>query len=683
MAKLRSKSIKSKMLVMILPVTIISMLMLSSLSYVTAKKTIDSEINEKMKYQTDAVIENISKSLENHSKIPFTLARTVEASRDTLTEKNYENLVKSYVNSNDQTFGVGIWYEPFKYKNDVKFFGPYAYKKDGVVTYTNEYSKTDYTSSNWYKLGENTDESLSWSEPYIDDVTNTTMITTTVPILDDKKNRIGVTTADINLSNIQEMIKNIKVGEGGRAFLLNKDGTYLSDLDEEKIMKANISSDPNESLSSISKNILENENGIDSFNDSNGKNIIFFSNIPNVNWKLVLSIPEKELLSPLRSLLYKVLITMTGTILLIVLIIMLIVNNIKNRISKVNKLAEAISSGDLTDRIEITNNDELGEMAVYLNKMNDNLKDIIKSVSDGLEQVVATSEELTASAGQTREAADQIAVSIQEIANGSDLQSSSYDIVSEESEQVFKGVDKIASDINTATNSSITAYNKAFDGNDVIVGTINQMNEINSKVYTSSKMINSLGEKSSKIGEIISLITDISSRTNLLALNAAIEAARAGEQGRGFAVVADEIRKLAEQSANASNNISSIINEIQNEISFTITSMNEGNKAVDEGMVLVENAGESFKDILSEIENVSNNMKSVSEVINNVLSSTKVMVKSIDENAQISKQTALNSQSVAASSEEQSALMQEVSHASEELSNMAFELQSDLTKFKL
>lgn len=683
MAKLRSKSIKSKMLVMILPVTIISMLMLSSLSYVTAKKTIDSEINEKMKYQTDAVIENISKSLENHSKIPFTLARTVEASRDTLTEKNYENLVKSYVNSNDQTFGAGIWYEPFKYKNDVKFFGPYAYKKDGVVTYTNEYSKTDYTSSLWYKLGENTDKGLSWSEPYIDDVTNTTMITTTVPILDDKKNRIGVTTADINLSNIQEMIKNIKVGEGGRAFLLNKDGTYLSDIDEEKIMKANISSDSNESLSSIGKNILENENGIDSFSDSNGKNIIFFSKVPNVNWKLVLSIPEKELLSPLRSLLYKVLITMTGTILLIVLIIMLIVNNIKNRISKVNKLAEAISSGDLTNRIEITNNDELGEMAVYLNKMNDNLKDIIKSVSDGLEQVVATSEELTASAGQTREAADQIAVSIQEIANGSDLQSSSYDIVSEESEQVFKGVDKIASDINTATNSSITAYNKAFDGNDVIVGTINQMNEINSKVYTSSKMINSLGEKSSKIGEIISLITDISSRTNLLALNAAIEAARAGEQGRGFAVVADEIRKLAEQSANASNNISSIINEIQNEISFTITSMNEGNKAVDEGMVLVENAGESFKDILSEIENVSNNMKSVSEVINNVLSSTKVMVKSIDENAQISKQTALNSQSVAASSEEQSALMQEVSHASEELSNMAFELQSDLTKFKL
>ncbi|HCQ90735.1 MAG TPA: hypothetical protein DIU45_14690 [Clostridium sp.] len=424
MAKLRSKSIKSKMLIMILPVTIISMLMLSSLSYVTAKKTIDSEINEKMKYQTDAVIENISKSLENHSKIPFTLARTVEASRDTLSEKNYENLVKSYVNSNDQTFGAGIWYEPFKYKNDVKFFGPYAYKKDGVVTYTNEYSKTDYTSSHWYKLGENTDKGLSWSEPYIDDVTNTTMITTTVPILDDKKNRIGVTTADINLSNIQEMIKNIKVGEGGRAFLLNKDGTYLSDIDEEKIMKANISSDSNESLSSISKNILENESGIDSFTDSNGKNIIFFSKVPNVNWKLVLSIPEKELLSPLRSLLYKVLITMTGTILLIVLIIMLIVNNIKNRISKVNKLAESISSGDLTNRIEITNNDELGEMAVYLNMMNDNLKDIIKSVSDGLEQVVATSEELTASAGQTREAAAKIAVSIQEIANGSDLQSS-------------------------------------------------------------------------------------------------------------------------------------------------------------------------------------------------------------------------------------------------------------------
>ncbi|WP_291583812.1 methyl-accepting chemotaxis protein [Clostridium sp. UBA6640] len=683
MVKLRFKSIKSKMLVMILPVTIISMLMLSSLSYITAKQIIDSEINEKMKYQTNSVIENISKALDKHSKIPLILAKTVGICGKNLSEKDYENLVKSYAESNDETFGSGVWYEPFKYKSDVKFFGPYGYKKDGVVTYTEEYSKVDYTSSDWYKQGKNIDKDLSWSEPYEDEVANVTMITTTVPIVDDKKNFIGVTTADIDLSRIQEMIRNIKVGESGRAFLVNKDGIYLSDIDEEKNMKVNISNDTNESISSISKEILENESGVGYFNDSNGKNMIFYSKVPNVNWKLVLSIPEKELLSPLESLSNKVLITMTGTIIVIILIVILIVNNIKNRISGANKLAESIASGDLTNRIEVTNNDELGVMAVYLNKMNDNLKNIIKSVSDGLEQVVATSEELTASAGQTREAADQIAVSIQEIANGSDLQSSSYDIMSEESEQVFKGVDKIANDINTATNSSITAYNKAFDGNDVIIGTINQMNEINSKVYTSSKMINSLGEKSSKIGEIISLITDISSRTNLLALNAAIEAARAGEQGKGFAVVADEIRKLAEQSANASNNISSIINEIQNEISFAITSMDEGNKAVDEGMNLVENAGESFKEILSEIENVSNNMKSVSGVIDSVLSSTKVMVKSIDENAQIPKQTALNSQSVAASSEEQSALMQEVSHASEELSNMAFELQSDLNKFKL
>lgn len=677
------KSIKGKMLAMILPITIVSMLVLSSLSYITAKQLIDSEINEKMKHQTDSIIENISGTLDKHSKIPLILAKTVGMCEKNLSKKNYESLVKSYVSSNDETFGSGVWYEPFKYKSDVKFFGPYAYKKDGIVTYTEEYSKVDYTASDWYKQGKNIDKELSWSEPYVDEVSNVTMITTTVPMVDENKNFIGVTTADIDLSKIQEMIKSIKVGENGRAFLVNKDGIYLSDIDTEKIMKVSISNDPNESISSISKEILENESGIGYFDDSNGKNMIFYSKVPNVNWKLVLSIPEEELLSPLENLFNKVLITMTGTIVFIILIVIFIVNNIKNRISGVNKLAEAISSGDLTTRVEVNSNDELGVMSVYMNKMNDNLKNIIKSVSEGLEQVVATSEELTASAGQTKEAADQIAVSIQQIANGSDLQSSSYDVVLDESEQVFRSIDKIANDINIAANSSVTAYNKAFDGNDVILGTINQMNEINSKVSISSKMVNSLGDKSSKIGEIISLITEISSKTNLLALNAAIEAARAGEQGKGFAVVAEEIRKLAEQSASASNSISSIINEIQNEISFTINSMDEGNKAVDEGMNLVENAGKSFKEILSDIENVSNNMKSVSDMINNVVASTKTMVKSINENAEISKQTALSSQNVAASSEEQSALMQEVSHASEELSNMAFELQTELNKFKI
>ena len=132
------------------------------------------------------------------------------------------------------------------------------------------------------------------------------MITTTVPMVDENKNFIGsVTTADIDLSKIQEMIKSIKVGENGRAFLVNKDGIYLSDIDTEKIMKVSISNDPNESISSISKKILENESGIGYFDDSNGKNMIFYSKVPNVNWKLVLSIPEEELLSPLENLFNK------------------------------------------------------------------------------------------------------------------------------------------------------------------------------------------------------------------------------------------------------------------------------------------------------------------------------------------------------------------------------------------
>lgn len=133
-------------------------------------------------------------------------------------------------------------FEPYIYNTNMKYFGPYAYKDNGKPVYTDDYSKDSYNylQYDWYKIGINTTKNIEWSDVYLDDVTKVTMITTTAPFYDKNKKFLGVTTADINLATIQNMINNVKVGQQGRAFLIDRNGFYIADKDSSKIMKTKI-----------------------------------------------------------------------------------------------------------------------------------------------------------------------------------------------------------------------------------------------------------------------------------------------------------------------------------------------------------------------------------------------------------------------------------------------------------
>jgi len=209
------------------------------------------------------------------------------------------------------------------------------------------------------------------------------------------------------------------------------------------------------------------------------------------------------------------------------------------------------------------------------------------------------------------------------------------------------------------------------------------MNIINDKVVNSSNIVHLLGKKSSEVGNIVTLITQIAAQTNLLALNAAIEAARAGEQGKGFAVVADEVRKLAEKSGDSAGQIDGLIKEIQTEMMSAVISMNEGTNAVKEGIVLVKNAGNSFHEILSDVDGVSKNMQEVSAVVQQIYAASQMMVQSVEKIAEITKDSAVGAQNIAAASQEQNAIMKEVSNAADMLTQMAIGLEKKFSIFKM
>ena len=223
----------------------------------------------------------------------------------------------------------------------------------------------------------------------------------------------------------------------------------------------------------------------------------------------------------------------------------------------------------------------------------------------------------------------------------------------------------------------------AESGKGVIKKAVEQISDISGRVSQSTEIVNMLGEKSKEIDNIVSLINEISDQTNLLALNAAIEAARAGEQGKGFAVVADEVRKLAEESGDASGQISKLISEIQMDISTAIKAMNEGNVAVEKGQVMINDAGKSFNDIVDSINNVSSQMSLVVDVIQGLYKNSDKMIKSVQNVATVAKGGSEKIKEIASSSDDQIAQMEQVSEAAQALTEIVIKLQSDIARFKL
>jgi methyl-accepting chemotaxis protein len=677
------KTIRTRTLISILPSTIILLCVLSFSSYFISKNIINQEINNKMEYKVNELSSNIESKLIAHSRIAETLARTVEASGNSMTKDQYKAIVQSFPSINPDTLGTGVWFEPNKYKNDIKYFGPYAYKDNGKIVYTEEYATDSYNypSQDWYKLAKTTNQNVVWSSPYVDDVTKITMVTTAAPFYDKDKNFLGTTTADINLTSLQDIVNKLSFGKTGNAFLVTEDGTYIAGTKADQIMKMKITDDPR--FFSIGSNIIKNHNGNAVYKDGKDSRVVYYKQIPDTKWIMGITVSNSELLGQLNKLMLALIAISLILIVLISIAIINYSNYITKNIAKVNYLSSIVSAGDLTHSVEIKSSDELGQMANNLNTMASKLRSTFKSISNSIDNIVGTSEELTASAEQTQNAAEQVAEIMQEMSAGADSNAKNTEEISTVVSKINADIGEITEKVNSTTSLSLETSKLAKNSNAVISKLIDHMANISNKVSQSTDIVNVLGTKSTQIDSIITLINSISQQTNLLALNAAIEAARAGEQGKGFAVVAEEVRKLAEQSRTASGEISKLITEIQKEIKEGISAMTAGNAAVAEGETMVSTVGTSFKNIVDSFNTVSEQMKSVSLTIQDLYDNSHNMVSSIQSISNVSKESADNIQNVAAGSEEQTAIMKQVADSAQNLTKNVTELQTSISNFKL
>ncbi len=293
------------------------------------------------------------------------------------------------------------------------------------------------------------------------------------------------------------------------------------------------------------------------------------------------------------------------------------------------------------------------EVCNTLTKSSEQLTDITRATTIANEQITENTSQVVAGSQQTLDNINLAANSIMEI-------SENLNHIASESLSMEK----------TSENTQIITQHSIQNMENVIT----EMNAIVESVKQSKVIISQLEERTNIIGQIVEVITNISSQTNLLALNASIESARAGEQGKGFAVVASEIRGLAEQSQKAAKEIKELVTGIVENTSKAVEVIDNSNNMIDHGVDAIRKTEESFEDLTKANSEINKMVHSVNSVTQKIAKNSDQLVNIIENIRSISSKTQFDLQSIASSSEEQLAAMEEVSASVETIEKTANEL---------
>ena len=490
----------------------------------------------------------------------------------------------------------------------------------------------------------------------------------------------GVAGFDLSLDAVKDFVSAIKVGETGGAFLLNEDGNFISH--KSKTIDDTIL-DQKENTDAI-KAFFKGKPTIASWSE-NGTTMLFASApVGDTGWVLVLEVPKSEILAPIMKMGAVVAVVIILSIAMLISIILYITRSIATPITELGKIAEQVAEGNLSHKFSDTDRqDEIGRLHQSFAKMSRNLHDLVQRSLKAADQLAVSSEELTSSAGQSANASQSAAEAVTHIAQSAQQQNDivdrsigSVNAMSDEMNQVVNVIHDVAA-------SAAETHKATTEGQSGLHVAVEGMETINSSTAEVADAVNSLYEGSKRISEIVEMITQIASQTNLLALNAAIEAARAGESGKGFAVVAEEVRKLAEQSETAAQQITTLITENSSQIERTFSIMQQQKERVGEGVTQVNEAGKKFDRIAELVQGLSERVKSIETLTQRVRQGSTQTVSSVQEIKSASNDVRKEAENVSAVSEEQAASTQEIAAASQTLSQLAHELKETVGRFRV
>ncbi|HYE11933.1 MAG TPA: methyl-accepting chemotaxis protein [Patescibacteria group bacterium] len=528
----------------------------------------------------------------------------------------------------------------------------------------------------WYQDATNKDGQIIWTEPYVDASQGNMIISGAKTINVDGK-FLGVLAIDIDLTKLSETIRNTVIGTNGHLVLMDKNGKVVLHNDKEMLGK-DLSGEAwvQTILSQDSSDLLK-------YDYNNKTNYLSFATNKSTGWKIYGTIAGSEITDKIAKVRNQVIVVAVVSILLVIAMGYVISTSISKPIQVVMNAMKKAENGDFSAQVKVKSKDEVGLLAQSYNSMLEKLVPLIKKINNISTTLNESAELLAATSQQTSHSTKEVSETVHEIAKGASEQAGD----AEKGAQLINGLSTKMEEVVSISSQMKSATQTADELNKDGLSTIkllrtksNENSEIASNV---GDKIYSLNNKSEKIGRIIETITAISEQTNLLALNAAIEAARAGDAGRGFAVVAEEVRKLAEQSANASKEIQALIIDIQSEAHNAANAMDLVKQSVVEQDKAVDSTEEVFNKIAASINNIVEQTSTIDCALTEMNRSKDEAVQAIENISAVSEETAAASEEVSAATQEMADGVQAVTDSAKELNDAALELKGAIQIFKV
>ena len=573
----------------------------------------------------------------------------------------------------------------------------------GIATSWNGEDELGYDprQREWYKQAVAADGNIVITPVYIA-TDGTPVVALAKAVKDNSGAVLGCVGIDINLTDLTSFISNIKIGETGYCMLVQDDGMILADA-KHSAFNSKTLNDANAAFAEIAQ---KKEGTISITVDGSNKKAYIFP-LSALGWKLVILVEQREILSLFYALLRSMM--LIGLLMFVIYFTLAFIaaRALKRYFARLETLFGKIAAGDLTDRVIIKRQDEIGRLMTHLNMATEHSHAMLLALKEESDKMTAIGSDLSSTMEETAAAVKEITNNTEAVKEKALMQAAGVTETAATTEQIQEKLNLLVEGISTQsenirqsstlitnTAENMLRVNKILSQNDTLIKTVyGQMKAGTDGARAANEFITRIAERSEALLEASQIIQNIASQTNLLA----IEAAHAGESGKGFAVVADEIRKLAEESNMQGKQIGAVIKESTEIIAQVSEAGTQAEKTFidvyelirqisdkeDSIVDLMHEQEENGTQVLSAIETINKVTKEVSSASVEMLEGGKQIVAEMQKLADITRETTDSMTEIASGAEQITNAIEDVVSITAENKASIMKLAQEIEKFKI